>query len=155
MHPHGRIHNMFKNWTGELPLSRLFYAYDVDDFKEERRKVKDKAFVNDGKHFHKSKSNGKIKTYEIGASLGLGDFADFNLMVLFILQVQWSFLTRLLVVLGCIISVQVGYCGTSYMKKLWSINDSPGLPFPVVTFSMYAIIVDVIIGERNIDCKYS
>jgi hypothetical protein len=145
MHPYGSIYNTVKNWTWELPLPGLFYAYYVADFKQDKGTLKDREFMNDGKHFHKSKSNGKIKTHRIGASLGLGDFNDFNLMILYILQVQWSFLTRLLVVLGCIISIQVGYCGTLYMEKLWSIDISPALPFPVVIFSIYAIIVDVII----------
>jgi len=145
MHPSGRLYNSFENWTSKLPLAGTFYTCDVVDFMQEKRKLKDKEFVNDGKHFHKIKPHDKIETLQAGVALGLGDFYDFNLMILIILQVQWSFLTRLFVVLGCIISIQVGYCGTVYMNKLWPINTSPALPFSVVTFSIYVIILDLII----------
>lgn len=46
--------------------------------------------------------------------------------------------------IGCIISVQIGYCATSFIPQLWLQNGAPGLPSPVVTFSMYIIILDVI-----------
>ncbi len=100
----------------------------------------------------------KKQIFPICSALGLGDFYGFNLMILVILETEWSFLTRLLVVLGCIISLQVGYCGTAYISELLPTNTSdsiPGEPFPVVTFSIYVIILGVILQEKTIDCIYS
>ncbi|CAF1210453.1 unnamed protein product [Rotaria sordida] len=125
LHPNGRIHKFFRNWTLDSPLPELFYTHDVDDIRKDE----------------KSKSHPIRESYK---ALGLGDFFVFNLMILFILQAQWSLSTKILVVFGCIISVQIGYCGTLYIKQLWSINTYPALPFPVVIFSMYVIVLDAI-----------
>jgi hypothetical protein len=62
---------------------------------------------------------------------------------------------KILVVFGCIINKQVGQCGTAYIHRLWQVANVPGLPLPVITFSVYALILNVIIGYTNVDCGYS
>jgi hypothetical protein len=122
-----------------------------------KRSYIDEEFVDAKKYLHENKSNYKRKTHNNGESLGLGDFFGFTLMILFLLQPEWSITTKIFVVIGCIISIQVGKCGTSRLIQIWQLSHAPApaLPFPVVTFSLYTIILNVIIYSINIDCKYS
>jgi len=111
--------------------------------KEIERKFENKEFV-DGKDWHEHTPSYERNTRNIGGVLGLGDFAVFNTMILLILQPEWSLTARMLVVFGCIISIHVGHRGTIFFEQLWSLNFSPAVPCPVITFSMYTIILDVI-----------
>jgi hypothetical protein len=120
-----------------------------------KRTYINEEFTDAKKYLHENKSNYKRKTHNNDECLGLGDFLGFNLMILFLLQPQWLIATKIFVVIGCIISIQIGRCGTSRLIQIWQISDAPGLPFPVVTFSLYTIILNVIIHSINIDCKYS
>jgi hypothetical protein len=61
--------------------------------RKRKESLKTKKFVDDEKYLHKRKHR------KTDRSLGLGD-----LMILFILQIQWSLLTKILVIFGCIIS---------------------------------------------------
>ncbi len=84
--------------------------------------------------------------------LGLGDFNTFNLMLLSIMDPDWSVTTKMFVGFGCIICILVGDNGTRFIGKLWRTHIMPGLPFPVVVFSMYVIIVDFVMNYTTIDC---
>jgi len=50
--------------------------------------------------------------------------------------------TKILVAFGCIVFIQVGYYSIELIGKMWHVRILPGLPLPVITFSLYAIIVD-------------
>lgn len=102
-----------------------------------------KEFI-DEKYWHKHTPSYERNTHNIGGFLGLGDFAVFDTMILLILQPEWSLTIRTLVVFGCIISIQVGHRGTLFFGQLWSLNFIPAIPCPVITFSMYTIILDII-----------
>ncbi len=134
-----------KNWHSDTPVPGFFYTYKNDDIKENKRKLKNKEFVDDEKYLDKSKLTYKRKNSIGGHALGLGDFFIFNLMILFILQPEWSITIKIFVVFGCIISIQVGHYGTLHLLKIWQLNNGPALPFPVVAFSMYTIIICVFI----------
>jgi hypothetical protein len=111
--------------------------------KEIERKFEKKEFV-DEKYWHEHTPSYEENTHNIGNVFGLGDFVVFNTMILLILQPEWSLTIRMLVVFGCIISIQVGHRGSIFFQQLWSLNFSPAIPCPVITFSMYTIILDVI-----------
>ncbi len=155
LHHRGDAYRICKNWTSQPLLPGIFYTYDDDDMEKNKRSYINEEFVDDKKYLHENKFIYKRKTHSNGEYIGLGDFFDFNLMVLFILQPQWSITIKIFVVIGCIISIQVGKCGTSRLIQIWQLRGAPALPFPVVTFSLYTIILDVIIYSINIDCKYS
>jgi hypothetical protein len=55
-------------------------------------------------------------------------------------------------VFGCIISIQVGQCGTAYFHRLSQLPYVPALPMPVITFSMYTLIVNVVMKYTTNDC---
>ncbi|CAF2808452.1 unnamed protein product [Rotaria sp. Silwood2] len=64
----------------------------------------------------------------------------------------WSIITKIFVALGCKVSILVGFYGTRLIGHMWHLHDMPGLPCPVVCFSMYTIIVDFIMNYRTMDC---
>jgi hypothetical protein len=74
-------------------------------------------------------------------------------MVLFIQLPLWSMTTKILVVFGCIISIQIGQCGTICIRQLWRLVGVPGLPLPVIIFSVYAMIINVIMKYTNNGCQ--
>jgi hypothetical protein len=127
-----------------------YYTRDIDDTYDEKTNFNDNDFENDtNAEEHLNMDN---LDYKSGLFLGLGDFFVFNQMVLFILLPSWSMITKILVVCGCIIAIQFGQCGTAYIHRLWKRFYVPGLPLPVITFSMYAFILNVIMNYANNDC---
>ncbi len=132
---------MLKNWHSDTPVPEFFYTYKDDDIKENKRKFKNTEFVDDERYLHKSELTYKRKNSIGGKGLGLGDFFIFNLMILFILQPEWSITIKIFVVFGCIISISLGHYGTLHLLKMGQLNNGPALLFPVVTISMYTIIV--------------
>lgn len=79
-------------------------------------------------------------------SLGLGDFLIYNWTVLFILPPFISFQEKALVLIGHIISVQMGCLITRTLGRHWRLNMLPGVPCPVVTVSLYALFIDQFYG---------
>ncbi len=77
--------------------------------------------------------------------LGLGDFFFFNLMILFILNSFWLFTRKVLVALGCIVSIQVGHLCTRLVRQCWNQRRMPDLPFPVIAFSLYSVVINALI----------
>jgi hypothetical protein len=87
-----------------------------------------------------------------GAMLGLGDFISYNLMLLFVLPPLLPMTTKIFVAVGGIISVQVGYMATIWIAAIWRVkNGTPALPLPVITYSIYAILVDIFMNYSNLD----
>ena len=86
--------------------------------------------------------------------IGFGDFFYFNLLLLFVLPVNSSTLTRVCVALVCIVFVQLAELCTSCMiPYVRNHKGLPALPFPTVFVSTYAIAVDVIFRYSNVDCE--
>jgi hypothetical protein len=136
LHHRGYAYGIFKNGFSKSPIPGFFYTYDVDDIEKNKRKFKNEEFVDDEKYLP--------ETHNDVECLGLGDFFTFDLMILFILQPQWSIITKIFVVIGCIISIQAGQCGTLLFAQVWQLTGFPALPFSVVTFSLYTLILNVI-----------
>ncbi len=87
---------------------------------------------------------------KIGTRIGLGDFVVYNLLLLLILSPYSSIRTKIFLTLGCIISVQIGYIGTIIIfDRLWKNLTVPGIPLPVITFSIYLFIVNIIKTSLN------
>jgi len=84
--------------------------------------------------------------------LGLGDFMVFNLMILFIIHPAWSMITKIFVIFGCIVSIQIGFCWMRLIRQTWHLHAIPALPCSVISFSLYTIIVDFIMNYRTVDC---
>ena len=74
---------------------------------------------------------------EIRASLGLGDFATFDFMLLMILPSFSSLTTQLYITIGHIIAIQIGQLLTSKLHWIYNSSVKPGLPLPVIVFSLY------------------
>jgi len=137
--------------------SGAYYTYDVTDIYKDKENINYDDFEDDA-NTDLNLNNGNFdykKTDENRLFLGLGDFSIFNLMVLFILRPIWSLTTKILVTFGCIISIHVGQYGTLYIRRLSQRIGVPALPLPVITFSMYTIILNVIIKYTNNDCQYA
>jgi len=143
-HPHGRLYKILKTRTSNSPVLGYYCSHEVNDIKKKKSNSEGKKFVDDEKYLHKNKFNYKRKNRKTVVSLGLDDFFIYNLMMLLMLQPEWLLLTKILLVFGCIISVQVGYCATIFIRRSWSPDGTPAIPFPVVTFSMYIIIINAI-----------
>jgi hypothetical protein len=142
---------LLMNWSSNSSPPGLYYTYDIDATYDERINFNDDDFENDTnaeEHLNMDKLD-----YQTGLFLGLGDFFVFNQMILFILLPLWSMITKILVVCGCIIAIQFGQCGTAYVHRLSKLSGVPGLTLPVITFSMYAFILNAIINYANNDCQ--
>lgn len=74
--------------------------------------------------------------------LGLGDFVAFNFMLLLLLNRSLSMLTNIYIAIGHIISMQIGHALTSRLGRLYKLYGPPGLPLPVIIYSMYNILLD-------------
>ena len=79
---------------------------------------------------------------DIRASLGLGDFFIFNLMLLTVLPSLSSMTTKVCVTIGHIIAVQIGQEATFQLGCLYNQCTQPALPLPVVAVSIYAILLN-------------
>ncbi len=85
-----------------------------------------------------------------GTCIGLGDFLIYNILLLLIVSPSSSITTIILLKVGCIISVQIGYIGTiMILSRLWKNRVVPGLPLPVIIFSIYFLIVNIFITSSN------
>lgn len=139
------------NWSPNSSPAGLYYTCDIDDPYYAKTNFNDNDFEN--VTIAEEHLNMDNLDYKSGLSLGLGDFFVFNQMVLFILLPAWSIITKILVVCGCIIAIQFGQFGTAYMiARLWKLRSGPGLPLPVIAFSMYAFILNVIMNYTNNNC---
>ena len=80
-------------------------------------------------------------------TLGFADFLVYNLMILFPSNPLTSMSTRLWILCGSIVSIQIGNAGTIALEKLWKQNSMPALPFPVATFSAYTLFINTIMQQ--------
>jgi hypothetical protein len=85
--------------------------------------------------------------------IGFGDFFFFDLLLLFVMPNISSITTRAWIAFGCIISVQLADLLTCSMLPDDSFKSLPGVPFPTIATTAYAIIVDAIIQYSNLDCE--
>jgi hypothetical protein len=136
--------------SANSPLSGVYYTHDIDDIYDETTNFNDDDLEN-GTNAEQH-SNIKTLDHKPVFIFGLGDFFVFNQMVLFILLPVWPMITKILVVCGCIIAIQLGQCGTAFIHRLWKLDILPGLPMPVITFSIYAMILNVIMEYANNNC---
>ena len=65
----------------------------------------------------------------------------FNLMLLLILDPLSSIGRNICVAIGHIITVQIGQMATHRLGIRYNQNDRPALPMPVLTFSLYAVLI--------------
>jgi hypothetical protein len=79
-------------------------------------------------------------------SIGIGDFVIYNWMLLFILPPFISIQEKILVLIGHIISVQMGCWMTSSLGHYWKTNRLPAVPCSVVCVSLYALVIDHFYG---------
>jgi len=77
--------------------------------------------------------------------LGLGDFGVYNCMLLFVLPPMSSMTTKICIVIGHIIAVQIGREATDRIAILSKNSTQPAVPLPVVTVSLYFIFLNTII----------
>jgi hypothetical protein len=93
-------------------------------------------------------------TYVLDEYLSLGscDFCIYNLLLIWMLPPSASIEVQLFILFGFIISLQIGMVITGWLEKLWDATYMPGTPFPVITISAYAIILDVVMKNFDTDC---
>jgi hypothetical protein len=91
-----------------------------------------------------------------GAMLGLGDFLFYNISLLLVLSLYVPTTIKIFVTLGCIVSVQVGYFATIMVfERLWKLDGIPALPLPVITFSVYFLILDYVVTSLSKCIEFS
>jgi hypothetical protein len=90
--------------------------------------------------------------YENCLSLGLGDFLFFNLLILSIQCSFWLTSTKIYVLLGSIVIIQIGHYCMRIVQRLWNESCMPALPFSVIPFSAYVIIIDNILYCATTKC---
>jgi hypothetical protein len=79
------------------------------------------------------------------ATLGLGDFQIFNLMLLLILSPVSSMTTKIYITIGHIIAIQIGQEATDRLGRFYNQYLQPALPLPVIFFSLYAILLNTFV----------
>jgi hypothetical protein len=79
-------------------------------------------------------------------SIAMGDFLIDNWMLLFILPPFISIREKTLVLIGHIISVQMGFWTTRSLGYYWETEMFPAVPCSVVFVTLYALVVDHFYG---------
>jgi len=87
-----------------------------------------------------------------GSYLGYGDFLFYNLLILFVLPQSSSIIIKMCVTLGSILCVQVGYMTTIYLGWFYKQDCIPGLPLPVITVSIYFVILTTLMWTSTTNC---
>ena len=85
------------------------------------------------------------------SGLGGADIVTYNILLLWVLPPSPSITIKLCVLFGFLITIQIALMITNWISYAWKQFDMPGVPFPVVLVSTYAIIVDFIIQNVDID----
>jgi hypothetical protein len=76
------------------------------------------------------------------ASLGLGDFFIFNLMLLTIQPCSSSIITKICITIVHIIAVQLGQEGTNWLGRLYGVSSKPAVSLSFIMVSIYAIVLN-------------
>jgi len=133
LHPHGRFRILGdKIWTELLESNYAtfppfcYYSHDIED-----------------------EIDATIKELQI---IGGGDFIQYNWLLLWLLPPLVSLKIQLYILLGFIICIQIGIHFTIWIGTHLKVKTMPGTPIPVIVISTYAIIIDVIIQDLDIDC---
>jgi hypothetical protein len=92
-----------------------------------------------------------IDETKILSGLGGADFVAYNVLLLWVLPPSPSITIKLFVFFGFLITIQIAVMITCWISYAWKQSDMPGVPIPVVLVSTYAIIVDFIIQNVDID----
>jgi hypothetical protein len=90
--------------------------------------------------------------WNTSASLGLGDFFVYNMLILIMLPPSSSITTQICVTFGSIISVHVGSFLTDWLCSLTGNLSAPGIPVPVITVSIYFWILNIIVPKKFDQC---
>jgi hypothetical protein len=91
-------------------------------------------------------ANGERK----GGALGLADFLVYDILLLLVLSPPLSLAIKILMTIGCIISIQIGYFVTIVIfEMMWKLDEVPAFPLPIITFSIYILILDAITSLSN------
>ena len=89
--------------------------------------------------------NGHIERGDNVSRLGLADFFFYNLMLLWVLPPLSSMTTQLCVLVGHIITIQIGAALAFELANRNECRGCPALPLPIVAVSFYALILGVFI----------
>jgi hypothetical protein len=128
---------MFVNTSWTYSPSGFYYPYDFEDNEV------DEFSVND------DDDNQTDYNYDY-ISLGLGDFLAFNLMSLMIMNPLWSTIIKMCVFFGCIVSIHVGHGILTIVQSYWQENGMPALPFVTISFSAYAIVLNIVMHYTSV-----
>jgi hypothetical protein len=79
-------------------------------------------------------------------SIGMGDFLVYNWMLLFIMPPFISIQEKALVLIGHIVSVQLGFWLTRSLGRYWESGMLPAVPCSVIFVSLHALVVDHFYG---------
>jgi hypothetical protein len=83
--------------------------------------------------------------------LGGADFVAYNILLLWVLPPLPSMTIQLCVLFGFLIIIQIALMITDWIASVWEESGMPGIPLPVILVSTYAIIVDFITQNVDID----
>ena len=85
--------------------------------------------------------------------IGLGDLFYFNLMLLFVIPLNSSIITKGWIAFICIIVVQLGNLCTNYIPRFDYPNGVPAVPFPTVLVTTFAVALDAMGQYSDTDCE--
>ncbi len=85
--------------------------------------------------------------------LGLDDFTFFNFMLLSIMHLIWSMTTKCHGIRMHNLHTNSLLWYETYWIYMWHAYTMSCLPFHVVIFSIYTIIIDFVMNYRPIDCS--
>ncbi|CAF0766861.1 unnamed protein product [Adineta ricciae] len=92
---------------------------------------------------------GSMKSYAVSDG---GDFVTYNLFLLWIFPRASSMIMKLCVFFGLVVTIQLDLWLTYWFRKRWDESIVPGLPCPVVFLSTYALVLDFIQQNVDVDC---
>jgi hypothetical protein len=90
-----------------------------------------------------------------GAALGFGDFIAYDLMILLALppSPSSSIITQLWITAVSIIIINIGHLVTGWLMKIYRLQVAPGVPLPVMTFTAYLLLLDIISADESTLCS--
>ncbi len=93
-----------------------------------------------------------INKWEQSQALGLGDFFIYNILVLITIPPSAPMIIKVCVAFGTLVCVQIGHLLTYRLECLMKVTTAPGVPLPVMTVSIYMLVLDIILPKYFNQC---
>lgn len=140
LHKNGRFHNILSTISDKVAIPGCYYPYDCENMTICKSNSKYPDIYLDGKPLNINLE-----------FMGRGDFFVFNIMGLLVMDPLWPISTKIYVFIGCMISIHIGVYMLCLVQIHWKQNIMPGLPFSVITFSTYAVLIHSFMSNPTLE----